>query len=231
MFNLPDYPTLEYLFPLGILAFVVLFLTFFILSVVFVRMLVEASSLKDKSSHIYEEAKLSLDRAKEQAFSLINDANKEAGKILEDASYLSHEMSDKIDSHLEGIAQEGAEFVRESTDNLLKAHRRALLEASKGNLVSMREVSDEFKKELTGEISEFRKSLESMSIEVRKNLEEDLSKYKADRIKSIDNEIHEIVQRASAEILGKSLNLEDHEEFILRVLEEAKGKGELVSMR
>lgn len=209
----------------------VLFLTFLILSVVFVRMLVEASSLKDKSSHIYEEAKLSLDQAKEQAFSLVTDANKEAGKILEDANYLSQEMSGKIDSHLEGIAQEGADFVRESTDNLLRAHRKALLEASKGNLVSMREVSDEFKKELTSEISEFRKSLESMSIETRKKIDEELSKYKEARIRSMDNEIHEIVQEASAEILGKSLSLEEHEEFILKVLEEAKRRGELLSAR
>ncbi len=229
MFNLPAYPTLNYLLPLGFVVFVVLFFVFLVLSVVFVRMLTEASALKETSARIYEEAHSSLNQAREQAFSLITDANKGAEKILEDANYMSQEMSERIDSQMEEVAREGTEFVEESTDNLLKAHRKALLEASKGNITSMRTVSDEFRKELSGEILEFRKGLDSISTEARTKMEEELAHHKALRIKTIDDAVYKIVGDAATKIIGRSLSLQDHEEFILNVLEEAKEKGEFSS--
>jgi competence protein ComGC len=215
MFNLPAYPTLNYLLPLGFVIFIVLFLVFLVLSVLFVRMLTQASSIKEKSARIYEEANTSLKQAQEQAFSLIADANKSAEKVLEDASYMSQEMSERFDSQMEEVAKEGTDFIGETTDNLLKAHRKALLEASKGNITSMREVSDEFKKGLSGEIMEFRKGLDIISAEAKRKLESELVQHKQSRIKSIDDTVYKLIEEATTKIIGNSMNLQDHEQFIL----------------
>ncbi|HOM78056.1 MAG TPA: hypothetical protein PLT50_02530 [bacterium] len=230
MLNFPAYLTLDYIVPLGFVIFVVLFIVFLILSVVFVRMLTEASSLKEETARMYSEAGFIIKEARNQAFSLISDANKDAEKILEDASYLSQEVSQRIDSHLEEVVREGSDFVEESTENLLKAHRKALLEASKGNVSSIRKVSDEFRNELLGEISEFRKGLDAISTEARKKMEAELQRHRLSRIRDIDNTVYEIVKDASSKIIGKCLSLQDHEDFIIKVLDDAKKKGEFETL-
>ncbi len=225
--NLPIYPSLYYLVPLAIVSFIVLFLVFLGLSVVFVKLLTDASSVGEKEKRRYEEASDILETARKQAFGLVQDANIDAGKILEDANIVSQGMSDNLSSRISGVAKEQSDFISESSDNLLKVYRKAMLEASKGNLDSINKLSEDFKDELSDEVSQFRKSMETAALESHKTIEKELEEYKAMRIKDIDRAVYKAIQDASFKIIGKALSLEDQEEFIVRSLEEAKLKGVL----
>jgi len=221
----PGYLLSNYFLPLGILAFAILFLLFFGLSSYFIKLLSGASSLKDKKEDEYDDASDVLEEAKRQSFEIIQDANSRAGKILGDANLLGKDMSAILDSRAQEAADDTEEFLNESSETLHKVNRRTLLEASKENKAILREISGDFKNEMSQELVSFRESLKGSLEESQRKLSEELNHYKQERKNSLDREVREVVQKAAKAIIGKSLNVEDGGDYVFKVLEEAKKEG------
>ncbi len=221
-FSFPTYPSTVYLIPIGLVSFGILFILFLGLSIYFIRLLSQADYLDKEKNREYKEASEVLEEAKRQAFRIVEDANHKAEKILADANLMGSDMSSNINSKMEEIAEERKEFISESSDTLLKVNRKALLEASSHNLETLKQISGEYKKEMMNELKEFRKSLEIALESSRREVEEEMKRYKEAQRERIDQEVYEAVNKASKSIIGKSLNLKDHEEYIFKVLEEAK---------
>jgi hypothetical protein len=53
-------------------------------------------------------------------------------------------------------------------------------------------------------------------------MEEELAVYKAERMKKVDEKIFEILRDVAAKAIGKALSLEDHEDIVVKALEDAK---------
>ena len=221
----PGYLLSNYFIPLGILAFAILFLLFFGLSSYFVKLLSKASSLEDKKEEEYDDASEVLEEAKRQSFGIIQDANSRAGKILGDANLLGKDMSSKLDTKAQEVADETEEFLSDSAENLHKVSRLVLLEASKENMGSLREISGDFKEAMSKELVSFRESLKNSLEESQRKISEELNLYKQERKDSLDREVLEVVQRVAKAIIGKSLNVEDSGDYVFKVLEEAKKEG------
>jgi cell division septum initiation protein DivIVA len=188
----------------------------------FIELLSKATTLDKEKEEAYAESLEVLEEAKRQAFELVQDANKRAEKILGDANLMSKDMSSRLDSKVEETAREQEDFIIESSENLVKVNRKALLEASKENLHAMHDVSREFKEEMSSELREFRENLEQALADSRREIQEELDAYKEAQKNRIGESIATVVQRAAKAIIGKSLNLKDHEDYILKTLEEAK---------
>jgi hypothetical protein len=58
-------------------------------------------------------------------------------------------------------------------------------------------------------------------------MEKELEVYKAERLKKVDEKIFEILKDASTKAIGKSLSLEDHEDVVIKALEDAKRENVL----
>ncbi len=56
-------------------------------------------------------------------------------------------------------------------------------------------------------------------------LQKELEAYKAMRLKETEQTVQRIVQKASQEILNKSLSLDDHQNLVIQSLEKAKKEG------
>jgi len=224
-FSFPGYILSDYLVPLGILSFAILFLLFFGLSSYFVKLLSKASSLEEDKMDEYDKASEVLDESRRRSFEIIQDASTRAGKILGDANLLGRDMSSKLDAKAQEVADDTEEFLTESAEILHKVSRETLLTASKENKEVLREVSGDFKKEMSIELASFRESLENSLKDSQQKLSEELSHYKQERKKMLDREVRDVVQRAAKAIIGKSLNLEDSSEYVFKVLEDAKNEG------
>lgn len=223
--NLPAYSSLNFLLPAGLLLFAVIFLIFLGLNLHFIKLLGQASCLEDKKEAEYDNATKTLLTAQKQALQIVKDANGQAKKILEDAGILGKEMVTNMDKNLEAFTKEQKDFLSEATERLLKVHRKALLEASKESLADLEEASFGFKEDIAQEIHKFRDYLGSMASEARNDVKKELAQYKLQRKEQLDEEIYAIVRDASEEILGHSLSMQEHEDFIMQVLQEAKNKG------
>ena len=53
-------------------------------------------------------------------------------------------------------------------------------------------------------------------------VERDIEGYKNKRLKQLDSEIFEIIRLVSEEVLGKTLSIKEHEDTIIKSLEDAK---------
>lgn len=53
-------------------------------------------------------------------------------------------------------------------------------------------------------------------------VKQELEEYKKERLKEIDENIYELLLSVSKETIGKTLSLEDHQELIIKALEDAK---------
>ncbi len=215
----------NYLMALGVLAFIVLFVVFFILSVVFIRILLNASTLHDKSSKLYKEAEASLESARKQAFNLIVDANKQAERILEDVGQVSDELVDTFDGHVDNLASKSTEVLQDATDSILRAHHKALLQTSKENLATLKEASSEAEKELRKDVTDFRKNLLAIEDEYRKQVMAELNDYKHKKEAQLDSALREILANVSMRVFGKVLDLQEHQELITDALANAKASG------
>jgi len=52
--------------------------------------------------------------------------------------------------------------------------------------------------------------------------EQQIEKYKQDRLKAVDEQLREIVVRAAREVIGRSISFSEHEDLVNRALERAK---------
>lgn len=225
--NLPAYSSWTYLIPIGILSFIVIFGIFLLLNTYFMKILGKATDLETKKEKEYDEAADVLEGAQRQAMSIVTDANKGAKKILEDASMMGKEMTEDLDEHLEHFTRDQTEVLTETAEILMKVQRKALMEASKENLQALKEISEQFKSEVASEIEAFRTTLDQVAADAQEDMKREMDQYKEARKKQIDEAVYNIIREASTNIIGRSLNVEDHEEYILGILEEAKGRGEL----
>lgn len=58
-----------------------------------------------------------------------------------------------------------------------------------------------------------------------KNVQGEIETYKKNQMEGIDAEVREIVTRVAPEVLGKSINIDDHEDLVWKALEKAKKGG------
>lgn len=58
-----------------------------------------------------------------------------------------------------------------------------------------------------------------------KKAQEDIDAYKRNQLEGIDEEVKKIVARVVPEVLGKAINMDEHEDLVWQALEKAKSEG------
>ena len=119
------------------------------------------------------------------------------------------------------------------TQGYAKNYQGLLEEAKKEAIGIINNISTDIKGEASREIEVMKNALtqevQRAQEATRKAIEETLSKvgaevqaYKKARLERVDTAIFEIIKQASQRVIGKSLNLADREELVMKSLEEAK---------
>lgn len=121
----------------------------------------------------------------------------------------------------------------------LQSYQASLNEISAESQKTIRQVTagleEEFKKQVTdfegvssGLEAELQNKIKQFHETLLPNLEKELDQYKIERLKQTDQLVKTIVQKASVEIINKSISFEDHQKLVMDSLEKAKKEGAFI---
>ena len=97
-------------------------------------------------------------------------------------------------------------------------YMHTLEQVTNPSLSEFQTISHQLQTDLAAQLKQFHASL-------LPNMEKELDEYKKQRLKDAEQLISKIVQRASEDILNKSLSFEDHQKLLIESLEKAKKEG------
>ena len=163
-----------------------------------------------------------LSDAQKQGQKIISDANVRAQQIVGEAGTLSNESKQKMLSQLDAVArqyeanyQEIIKTAKTQTGELIAALGADIKKEAHLEVEAMREA-------LRAEIAKAQAATKAAVEETYKRVEEEIKGYKTKRLSQVDTEIFEIISLVSEEVLGKAISTKEHEDLILKSLEDAK---------
>lgn len=187
------------------------------------------------SLQMQEKTSAVLDEARHRAIGIIKDANAKAQSIISSSAELDEQSKQTLATKLEQLSKEESEQFGKSSEDISKMYEAMLQKLREEHLNLLKNMANDIEKQAVSEIDEFKSLLEKDTVSTQKELQEkidteylairsELAKYKAARIKKIDDTIYEVLETVSLEIIGKSINLEDQQKLVMDALTEAKSE-------
>jgi hypothetical protein len=149
---------------------------------------------------------------------IIEDTTQEAEQIISGAKYLSNETKQSLDQTLAKMVQVMEQGVTQTSQEFIKYYFDSLNHITGQSLVNFQNTTKQLEENMTIQIKQFQ---ETMMPSIQKELE----LYKKQKMAEADKVVKVIVQKASREVLNKTINIDDHEKLIVDTLEKAKAEG------
>lgn len=207
-----------------IMLYIAAFLTA-ILGLVLAFVTLSYRELVKKYFHLRKENDEMSASAKAKSDAIIKDAQVKALRIIQEAELISGDTKKVLEDKLQSAtSQQISEFnnflskAQSDLNNVLASVSKDITEQS----VTEIEV---FKKSLENQTLKAQEALKSVIGESNKKLESEMAVIREKRVKELDEAIFEIIRKVSKEVLTSSINTKDHEDLIVKSLEEAKSQG------
>jgi len=206
-----------------------IFASFFLLICVLVFVLLLYLKLNQRYQELElekgKDPKLILARAEFRAQKILEQANQEAKKLVE-------ETENFLRKHQAFLSEE----LRRSSDAYLKVYNENLSQIQKDTYKMIQNIPNDIKTYIITAIDGFRLSLSHDAAQtqqkIAQKLEESLisaqheiERYKEERKREIDEKLFEFVKEVVKRVLGKQISIDEHEKLVLKALEEAKRQG------
>ncbi len=164
----------------------------------------------------------------------ISKASKEKGAVLvKEAEAESQRLINEAKIHSQKIIQEST-LLSEDVKAFQNENYQKMLETIKNEYIKMlSSISKDINAQVSNEITKFLSSLQSEVLRSQeavmatiqaeyKKVQEDLSAYKLEMEKKVDDSIFKVINTVSRRVIGKNLSIEEQEELVLQALNEAK---------
>jgi len=163
--------------------------------------------------------------AQTSANQIVKDATIKAEAIIKGAQEIDINQQQVIAKALEAQSQKYADVYQQSLKSIEQQIRLAVKDApediKKGIQAQINLVGQELSKDLVGTQSQFKVAMDT----AYKNMLADLENYKKAKMVKVDESITEAIEEIAKEVIARSIPVEDHEELILKSLEQAKKEG------
>lgn len=167
---------------------------------------------------------------------ILDDATTEAEQILTDAEYISSSDKEVLEKALRKTVEDIQKEAVQTGHILINNYSSALKEIALHSQENFQDVSKEFEDNLKKQANDFQNIVKSLEEDLQKkvkefsgsllpSLEKELEEYKKERLRQTEKLVADITQKASIEILNKSISIEDHQKLITESLEKAKKEG------
>ena len=184
----------------------------------------------------YNKALKLLEDARLRSLELLDTSSKEAAATLSKAQMLDADAKQQLESQLAALATKQFNTLDELSKALFSEYKRQVEEEKRKNIETLSNVSHDIENELVNEVKDFKNLLQKETIEKEKEvetrinadystIEKEMNEYRQRKLAKIDENIYEILADLSKQILGKALNLEDHQNLVLKILEDIKSQG------
>jgi F0F1-type ATP synthase membrane subunit b/b' len=213
--------------PLGVaiiaISFVVLLvgvvLTYFWLVKRYLHLQEDQSKAKLQS---LDESRKLMEQAQGQANQVINDARVKAQEIISQAGIIQGTQAQALKESLDKAAQIELSEYQKILQNSSGEANKMLLKISEdikgGVMTEIRSFQGQLQQEVVKSQEEVRKTLADSFI----NVKAEIDSYRDKRYQQIDNSIIEIIEDVTKRVIGKQIDLQEHEKLVMKVLEEAK---------
>lgn len=205
--------TLSLLFTIG--SNVVLFL---LVGFYFFKLRERERSLMKKEHATDENYHHVIDDAVSKERKILEDATHEADEIISGAKYISTNSQTEVDQAIQTVVMDVHKEAGKITSAFTSEYTGSLKQLTMQSLNEFHTVMTGMQTGLQKQIADFHQSLLP---EIHKELES----YKQQKMKSIDQTVMTIIQKASQEIFNKSLSVGDHQSIVTDALEKAKKEG------
>ena len=156
--------------------------------------------------------------------------------IMAKSEALNKRIEKALEEAVQKFLNEEAKHLFEVTDRLAReyqnlaqdsegAYSRVIGEASKAISDEARKTTLIFSEFVKGEMARYERLTDQGLEEWRRTLKEEIEKKKEIGLKRVEESIYRILFFVSKEVLGKSINLEDHQDLVVRALDDAKRQG------
>jgi hypothetical protein len=190
-------------------------------------------SLKDEAFGKNAEG---LDASGTKALKIIDDANKHALDIINKVTLSTDIASENFKENLLRVSSAQIKEFEKTTSNFTSIYSQILQDLKTKNVEAFQNVSKEIEVNTTEEIKSFKESMQKLTVssqeEVKKKMSTDyeaakkeIEDYKKEELAKITSGIYELLEKTSKLVLGKAINLSDHQDLIEKSLETAKREG------
>jgi len=175
--------------------------------------------------------------AYKKAHNILMNAKKRSIEIMSRAYKNQNKTDKKFDTYLKHLSNKRLKEANNYFERILVDFRKELEVDKEQQQETLKRVRDVLQKEVTEEVSQMRKNVEKETLEstraankkIREEydlLEKEIDQYKREQIELATSKIGAIVSKISTEILGKSIPVEKHQNYILKQLEKELNKLE-----
>jgi hypothetical protein len=168
-----------------------------------------------------------LEEAKVQARKIISDAQIRAGQLISEAAAFGDQTKQLLTSELQELQAAELGYYQKALEDTKLQAQASLGGLSKDVKAEVVKQIDAVRTSLAGEIQRAQAQTQQILSSSYQKMEKELEVYKAERLKKVDEKIFEILKDASTKAIGKSLSLEDHEDVVIKALEDAKRENVL----
>jgi hypothetical protein len=206
--NLP-FQVITFIADLAILIFVIYY---------FRKLGVKEKELEQKENKIDTQYHQVVDDALTKERKILAYATSESDEIIAQAKHVNQGVKDEVNQALQMMVVDIQKQAHDAALTFTNNYQSSLTQLSQQSLGQFQKISQDLQLDLKNQIKQFHESL-------LPNLEKELSEYKKTRLQQIDTTVSQIIQKASQEIINKSISLDDHKELVLKSLEIAKKEG------
>ncbi len=237
----PDNP-LFYFFAILAIVFLLFFAIVFLIIFLFYEK--SLSKLKQNEALVREEAykKASemLDEARSASLKIIGQSNVTAQESLKNATDYNQKAKDALETEIKTQSSKHLSAFERITAGFLNTFRGKVEEEKEKSLDILQETSKKVTSELVNEVESIKSDFEKETAQSREMLEkrlqegyqkvdEELTQYQSHKMSQIDNNIYKIVVSVCKETIGETLLIEQHQDLVIKLLEDVKKRGGFVN--
>jgi len=204
--------------PLQIMSLVADFMIFGLVIYYIVRLRNQEKEIQKKETKIDTNYHQIVDDALSKERKIIEDATTEADQIIGEAKHINQGVRDEVNQALQMLVADIQKKAFEAAQNFTANYQLTLKDLSQTSLSQFQDIVKSLQQDLQNQIKEFHNSW-------LPDLEKQLEEYKKSRLEQTDKVVAKIVERASQELINKTISLEDHKDLVRQSLEKAKKEG------
>lgn len=180
-----------------------------------------------------------LDEARDKAIRIILQAQDKAQEILKQAITVQNQTNLTFQSSASSLSQNQISELKKVSGDLVKAYQESLQKLKDDDINLFKNISKYIESDITTGMQGFKKVLEEETTASQKivqekiqeqyeNTQREIEVYKQEQMKKIQESIYPLLKHVTERVLGDSLTFDQQQNLVIKALEEAKAKHELI---
>jgi len=164
-------------------------------------------------------------KAHDQAAELLDKTKTASNKLVSEATNTGGELEKTLDSTLKAMADKHTQSLIAEAGMFRKDYEDKILQMQNAINQEVTKTLQTFTQSLLTKTTSAEELVSEKTNELMEAANNEIEKHKKERLEKIDEEIIQMVQKISNEILGLTIPPELHRELIVKALEKSKAEG------